>query len=182
MSRATAFNSSLSQRAAARGVLSQLTSSPDVSPVRPPDAICRAAYGDDAAASMSAAAEEGTSSPPAQTASAGGLQHGDHAPAASPAAGAAGSAGGELLPAAARQVGRRPGHAAGSAAGLTRLTLLSTNTLLSSCRATGGPKITDPHRAALDVVPESAVVACGCSVLAPLFICNLYELPDLKPL
>ncbi len=105
VSRATAFNSSLSRRAAAREVLSQLDPAPDVRPVRPPDAICRAAYGD-AAAATSMGAEDAEVSSPAQTATASDRgQDGDRAQAAGPAAAASGLTSGELLPAAARQVG-----------------------------------------------------------------------------
>ena len=102
VSRATAFNSSLSQRAAARAVMAQqLGPHSDVGPARPPDAIRRAAYGDAAAAH---AEEPGLHT--ADAASATGARHGEHARAAGSLWSPAGSASGELLPAAARQVPR----------------------------------------------------------------------------
>ena len=105
VSRATAFNSSLSQRAAAQAAMEQLHPASDVSPAQAPEAIRRAAYGDAAAPARMATAEPG---PPAADAALGSdLQNGYHKPAAGSLPNSAGLAGDELLPAAARQVDHR---------------------------------------------------------------------------
>ena len=158
VSRATAFNSSLSQRVAARDALSQLTSAPDVSPVRPPDAICRAAYGD-AAAPASTAAEERNLSSPAQPASASNPQDGDSREAVGTGAAAAVLAGGELLPAAARQVGLGPEEVPAFAVELTTSTLLATITFVwDPPRSMARQHYRNLHTTALDVLD---IKACG---------------------